>query len=744
MARTLGVWFHRAFGRDPDFRPGPFVPPPDPAQASRELHRRARAAAPQVVDQQAAGRAGRAGRPAGPLASRPAGRRAPPQAEAEARRAYDDLAAALVAGRGDRGPPRQPSGPSSSSSSRRSRLSPLRPPAAAVEAVVEQAQQAASLLDLDEAATRRLIDAAAPRRRLGGRHRGRSPTRRASAPRRGRTSPSPSGPPTSGPADYVLFVGPQPVAVVEAKRATRTCPASIEQAKRYSRGTPPHGDETHAGRAVGRATRSRSSSRPTAGRSCGSSATKSGIWFLDARRPTNHPAPLEGWYTPDGLLELLKQDVDGRRRAARGRAAPTTCDCATTSSPPSAPSRAALAEGRRELLVAMATGTGKTRTCIGLIYRLLKAKRFRRVLFLVDRNALGEQTADAFKEVRLENLQTFTDIFDVKELGDIKPDADTRLHIATIQGMVKRVLFADDGERRPAGRPVRLHRRRRVPPRLPARPRADRGRADLPRRGRLHLEVPPRARPLRRGEDRPDRHAGAAHRPRSSARRSSSTRYREAVIDGYLVDHEPPDPDRHQARRGRHHTGRRARRSHALPAVHRQRSTRSRLPDEVDFDDREFNRASSPRTSTASCARELAEHIDPGLPGKTLIFCVDRRARRPGGAACSRRRSRTSTAPSTTTRSLKITGAADKPLEAHPPLQERAAAQHRRHRRPADHRHRRARRSRTSCSCAASAAASSTSRCSAGRRGCARASARSVFRIFDAVDLYAALERTRP
>jgi type I restriction enzyme R subunit len=39
----------------------------------------------------------------------------------------------------------------------------------------------------------------------------------------------------------------------------------------------------------------------------------------------------------------------------------------------------------------MATGTGKTRTSVALMYRLLKHKRFRRILFLVDRNALGEQ-----------------------------------------------------------------------------------------------------------------------------------------------------------------------------------------------------------------------------------------------------------------------------------------------------------------------------------------------------------------
>ena len=45
-------------------------------------------------------------------------------------------------------------------------------------------------------------------------------------------------------------------------------------------------------------------------------------------------------------------------------------------------------EGYRRVGVYMATGTGKTKTCIALIYRLLKAKRFRRILFLVDRSAL--------------------------------------------------------------------------------------------------------------------------------------------------------------------------------------------------------------------------------------------------------------------------------------------------------------------------------------------------------------------
>ncbi len=48
-----------------------------------------------------------------------------------------------------------------------------------------------------------------------------------------------------------------------------------------------------------------------------------------------------------------------------------------------------LAKGVRAALLAMATGTGKTRTVIGLMYRFLKAERFHRILFLVDRSALG-------------------------------------------------------------------------------------------------------------------------------------------------------------------------------------------------------------------------------------------------------------------------------------------------------------------------------------------------------------------
>ena len=85
---------------------------------------------------------------------------------------------------------------------------------------------------------------------------------------------------------------------------------------------------------------------------------------------------------------------------------------------------AALQRGSRSVLHAMATGTGTTRTCIGLCYRLLKTKRFRRLLFLVQCNALGEQTANAQKDIRLEAQQPSP-----RSSTCVRPERATKLEI---------------------------------------------------------------------------------------------------------------------------------------------------------------------------------------------------------------------------------------------------------------------------------------------------------------------------
>ncbi len=57
-----------------------------------------------------------------------------------------------------------------------------------------------------------------------------------------------------------------------------------------------------------------------------------------------------------------------------------------------------LEKGKRKSLLVMATGTGKTRTCVAMIEALMRANKVRRILFLVDRIALRNQALDAFKE----------------------------------------------------------------------------------------------------------------------------------------------------------------------------------------------------------------------------------------------------------------------------------------------------------------------------------------------------------
>lgn len=57
-----------------------------------------------------------------------------------------------------------------------------------------------------------------------------------------------------------------------------------------------------------------------------------------------------------------------------------------------------ITQGRRKLLIEMATGTGKTRTAAAIIKRLFEANAITRVLFLVDRIPLAKQTEDAFAE----------------------------------------------------------------------------------------------------------------------------------------------------------------------------------------------------------------------------------------------------------------------------------------------------------------------------------------------------------
>jgi type I restriction enzyme, R subunit len=89
-----------------------------------------------------------------------------------------------------------------------------------------------------------------------------------------------------------------------------------------------------------------------------------------------------------------------------------------------------ISQGRRKLLVEMATGTGKTRLAIALIKRLLEAHTITRVLFVADRNQLAIQAEDAFSE----HLPTYSS-YRVPRTGQrFKPE--NQITIVTLQTMV--------------------------------------------------------------------------------------------------------------------------------------------------------------------------------------------------------------------------------------------------------------------------------------------------------------------
>jgi len=89
----------------------------------------------------------------------------------------------------------------------------------------------------------------------------------------------------------------------------------------------------------------------------------------------------------------------------------------------------AIEKRKRKFLLVMATGTGKTRTCIALVDALMRAGWAERVLFLVDRIALRDQTLEAFKE-HLPNEPRWP------KIGEKSIAKDRRIYISTYPTML--------------------------------------------------------------------------------------------------------------------------------------------------------------------------------------------------------------------------------------------------------------------------------------------------------------------
>lgn len=112
-----------------------------------------------------------------------------------------------------------------------------------------------------------------------------------------------------------------------------------------------------------------------------------------------------------------------------------------------------LAEQRHDRsLVQMATGAGKTYCAVTECYRLLKWGGFHRVLFLVDRNNLGDQTMNEFRNYTTpDDGRKFTELYNVDKLTGAGMVESSKVVVSTIQRVYaalrgREVPDADDPE----------------------------------------------------------------------------------------------------------------------------------------------------------------------------------------------------------------------------------------------------------------------------------------------------------
>ena len=453
---------------------------------------------------------------------------------------------------------------------------------------------------------------------------------RGTRPAKGRNLAIAEWPTATGPADYALFCGLQLVAIIEAKARHRDVASVLDgQAKRDAAAPLPEGLAAYAQAPYG-------GEEPAAYRVPFIFATngrpyleqykeKSGIGFQDLRDPMNIPHARRGWMSPDGLMDLLREDKKAAAKALAAEPYDELRDSAGLALRDYqiraiAAAERAIAGGARSVLLALATGTGKTRLTLAMIYRFLKTGRFRRILFLVDRNVLGSQAEDTFREVKLAELQTLTQIYNIQGIGDDAPLArETSLQIATVQSLVRRILYREEGPA-PAVSDFDLviideaHRgyildKDMTDDELLYRDQRDylskyRSVVDYFDAVKIALTATP-----------------ALHTTQIFGAPVFTYSYHEAVVDGYLVDHNAPiHIETELSENGIHYE--KGDTAILLDPETGEIENSATLADELDFDLGDFNRTIITEGFNRAVLEEIAKNFDPTerQQGKMLIF----------------------------------------------------------------------------------------------------------------------------
>ncbi|MEZ9141674.1 MULTISPECIES: type I restriction-modification system endonuclease [unclassified Shewanella] len=441
-------------------------------------------------------------------------------------------------------------------------------------------------------------------------------------------------------ADYVLFVGLMPIAVIEAKKQNLDVMAKLSEAYRYSHtfdqqflhdeinshyaGSEQHSMVTEQLGSVYKPSWLDSDGKTrfnipfcysANGREYRAAVkTKSGIWHRDVRLSTNQAKALPAWHSPGELTAKLEREDNIRNRWFDENPDLSALSLRYFQEDAVRAVEQGVIAGKQEMMLAMATGTGKTRTAIGIMYRLIQSQRFNRILFLVDRRSLGTQAIGAFEDMRI-NDETFNSIFNVKGLTDKFPEDSTKIHVATVQSLVKRVLQSD--ETVPVGRYDCII-------------------VDEAHRGYvLDSEQTEGEEQFRNGQDfissyrRVIDHFDAI-KIALTATPALHTReifgdpvyrytYRQAVIDGFLNDQEPPIKITTQLSASGVHF---AKGEQVERMTYQGEIVLDELEDEQNFEVADFNRNLIAPNFTKAICDELVNHLDPTGNQKTLVFCV--------------------------------------------------------------------------------------------------------------------------
>ena len=217
------------------------------------------------------------------------------------------------------------------------------------------------------------------------------------------------------PCDYLLFVAGKAAGVVEAKKSGVTLSGVADQSDKYMGGLPEHLAKWDDLLVFDY----ESSSEET--------------YFKNMRDPKPRSRRVFAFHNPETLHEWLK--------------APRTLRAALNDMPSLDETglrdcqieaihglEKSLAEDRPRSLIQLATGAGKTFTACSFSYRLIKHAGAKRILFLVDRNNLGDQTLKEFQNFQPPGTANrFTDTYIVQHLHSPQIDPDAKVVITTIQ-----------------------------------------------------------------------------------------------------------------------------------------------------------------------------------------------------------------------------------------------------------------------------------------------------------------------